>query len=174
MKTNRIHSLRRRAAGITLVEILVASFLGVIVMGLLVSSLIMNLRGQRITTTHNENIHQANQCLQRIIYGFDGTPGLREANSDEFVPRVVPGGVILDFGVSDGRNIVYNEVAQTVVGDNGEVYASGVTAFHAEKSGSLVILSLTIRDDSLKQPVEQTLQGEIVLRNKNVETPFGG
>ena len=55
--------------------------------------------------------------------------------------------------------------------NQGVQYAKGVTAFTATKQQRRVMLSMTVEDRSLREPVSQTLTGEIVLRNEELAPP---
>ena len=158
-----IQRMRKRKAGFSLVEVLIATLLATIVTGALISSLIMNLSGQRITRSHNRNLSEGNSVLNRLVYGWDSNPGLRQVNDEDF--SVVVEGPNLRLIMGDGRSILYQRLAQRLVNQDGVIYGRFVSNFTAVKGNSNVQIGLTIQDRSLARPTVQNLSSRVAFRN---------
>ena len=154
---------KNRKSGFSLVEVLISTVLAVVVTGALISSLLMNLSGQRITRSHNRNLAQGNEVLNRLVYGWDDNIGLRQVADEDF--SVVIEGPNIRLLLGDGKSILYQRVAQRVVNQDGVIYGRFVSNFSAVKGNSNVQLGLTVEDRSLARPTVQNLSSRVAFRN---------
>ncbi|MFT5121505.1 MAG: prepilin-type N-terminal cleavage/methylation domain-containing protein [Kiritimatiellia bacterium] len=155
--------IKRSARGFSLLELLIASTLALIVGSILVSSLFMNMSAQRITQGYNQNTRSANDALQRIVYGFGGNRGLREA-AEVTVVNSSPGWRIT---FEDGSYITYLPGVGRIENQAGIVYVKNVRDSYVRQNLNTVgiTIGITVESKNLKRSLLQTVETSIVYRN---------
>ena len=159
-------SLKKRSrSGLSLIEIMVAIAMATIMSIALIGSLVITLRSHQTNRSYNRNMDEGNTAMQRVVYGFGVSEGLREVKLEDVAIVETGSGWRLDTG--SGNYIQWDVGTQTIQNQAGVVYARDVISSYAQwnQSSSGVLLGLQIEDHSLKKPIIQTLESLVKFRN---------
>lgn len=91
MKTSKM-SARRLSGGFTLVEMMVSTGIGAVVIAGMLSLFISFIRSYNATTLMRNTSAGASTVLERMVYGVGTNAGLREAQSNSVVVTYPSGG----------------------------------------------------------------------------------
>ena len=159
-------SLKKRSrCGLSLIEVMVAIAMATIMSIALIGSLVITLRSHQANRSYNRNMDEGNTAMQRVVYGFGVSEGLREVRLEDVSIIETGSGWRIDTG--SGNYIQWDVGTQTIKNQAGVVYARDVISYYAQwnESSSGVLLGLQIEDHALKKPIIQTLESLIKFRN---------
>lgn len=161
--------MNARRPGLTLVELVVALAVMALIALSLTAAFFLVFRGGSYAMGTNRNTDQAGQVVNRMVYGFASSPGLREGSSGALlVESQSNGSWRLDYQVF-GTNLWmrYDPAAQTIVDQDGTLLGAQVRTSYAiptaASNGVLIGIGVQTARDGRAQ--EGLLESRVEFRN---------
>ena len=168
MNTSR-NNRRRAAAGMTLVEVMVATVIGALVVAGSLMLFVTFLRLYNTTTLMRNTGNAASRALDRMVYGVGSGAGLREAGgTNVFLTTTANGGWRLDYNstfffqyVADSK-IITNDTG-TLICTN--VTSSSVTLYTNNAHNAACRISLSVAQNAGGDTWTNTFTTAVQFRN---------
>ena len=168
MNTSRIIG-RRAAAGMTLVEVMVATVIGALVVAGSLMLFVTFLRLYNTTTLMRNTGNAATRALDRMVYGVGSNAGLREATASTVTfSNTANGGWFLAYNTNLFFQYVGN--SQCITNDTGNlictnVTSSSVTIFSNSTGPNACRISLSVAQNAGGDTWTNTFTTSIQFRN---------